>query len=412
MNKSFCKLSVIAVLLGLMFSLFSCCGDITYKDAEYPEQRIYMPTAYLNNGQLVIDDITKTRGDLAIEGNPYKYVLDMAKNEFRVPLSAYRAGINNDGALTITVNANTDVIATINEDRTDPYLLIPADKYSLVNSVEMKSGEGIAKFDLIVDLDFLRDNPNRIYAIGVEVSSDQIEVNPDLSTTAVIIHSKIMTPVANFSFSIDPDDKKKIFFNNRSLMSEEYLWDFGDGATSTEVSPAHEYSDYGTYTVTLTATGITGDEDKTVKTEAILVAEYVPEMLNIVSVNPTPMMTVVEQIENYFRFIVTGRASYAITSGFTRILPPEAVIFSFEYRNTMAVNELQIYLGTGTGFSATAINLGIVPVSEEWTEYTVDLTDSRSNWGNIGDNLRIHFGQAQSVGMEMEVRNIHFKFKD
>jgi len=36
-----------------------------------------------------------------------------------------------------------------------------------------------------------------------------------------------------------------------------YLWNFGDGETSTEMSPAHTYDDWGTYYVTLTVTGNT-----------------------------------------------------------------------------------------------------------------------------------------------------------
>jgi PKD repeat protein len=81
-----------------------------------------------------------------------------------------------------------------------------------------------------------------------------------------------MKPTANFTFSFDNADNKKVFFNNTSLMSEKYQWNFGDGsATSDDQSPSHVYSTLGTYTVTLTAIGITGDEDKNVKTEVITI---------------------------------------------------------------------------------------------------------------------------------------------
>jgi PKD repeat protein len=33
-----------------------------------------------------------------------------------------------------------------------------------------------------------------------------------------------------------------------------YLWDFGDGSTSTEENPSHVYTAVGRYTVTLTVT--------------------------------------------------------------------------------------------------------------------------------------------------------------
>ena len=39
-----------------------------------------------------------------------------------------------------------------------------------------------------------------------------------------------------------------------------YLWDFGDGTTSVEVSPQHLYAEAGTFNVTLTATNIGGSD--------------------------------------------------------------------------------------------------------------------------------------------------------
>jgi len=43
----------------------------------------------------------------------------------------------------------------------------------------------------------------------------------------------------------------------------DYLWNFGDGQTSTELSPSHTYSSVGTYTVTFTATGPGGSDVET-----------------------------------------------------------------------------------------------------------------------------------------------------
>jgi gliding motility-associated-like protein len=44
------------------------------------------------------------------------------------------------------------------------------------------------------------------------------------------------------------------FFNNTSLGGQNFLWDFGDGSTSTDPYPTHLYSNPGVYTVHLTAT--------------------------------------------------------------------------------------------------------------------------------------------------------------
>ena len=53
-------------------------------------------------------------------------------------------------------------------------------------------------------------------------------------------------------------DAKSLFattpieFSNLSTNAGSYTWDFGDGNTSTQVSPVHTYANAGTYTVTLT----------------------------------------------------------------------------------------------------------------------------------------------------------------
>ena len=48
----------------------------------------------------------------------------------------------------------------------------------------------------------------------------------------------------------------EMIFNNQSTGATSYLWDFGDGNTSTAENPSHTYQDAGTYTVRLQAIGI------------------------------------------------------------------------------------------------------------------------------------------------------------
>jgi PKD repeat protein len=44
-----------------------------------------------------------------------------------------------------------------------------------------------------------------------------------------------------------------VSFTNQSTGASSYLWDLGDGSTSTAVNPSHVYSAAGTYTVKLRA---------------------------------------------------------------------------------------------------------------------------------------------------------------
>lgn len=44
----------------------------------------------------------------------------------------------------------------------------------------------------------------------------------------------------------------EVSFTNKSVLGDEWLWDFGDGVTSTVIDPKHTYSEPGLYEVTLT----------------------------------------------------------------------------------------------------------------------------------------------------------------
>lgn len=59
------------------------------------------------------------------------------------------------------------------------------------------------------------------------------------------------TPNAMFSYSTGASFT--VTFTNLSEDASSYLWDFGDGVTSTAVNPSHTYVSRGSKTVTLTA---------------------------------------------------------------------------------------------------------------------------------------------------------------
>lgn len=58
------------------------------------------------------------------------------------------------------------------------------------------------------------------------------------------------------AFSSDSYANRVQFTNMSSEDCQTYLWDFGDGTTSTLASPLHVYAEPGTYTVRLTARGV------------------------------------------------------------------------------------------------------------------------------------------------------------
>lgn len=66
-------------------------------------------------------------------------------------------------------------------------------------------------------------------------------------------------PQANFTGVVDV---LTVTFTNTSKFADSYSWDFGDGATSAQLSPTHTYAAPGIYKVKLTATNSAGTNVK------------------------------------------------------------------------------------------------------------------------------------------------------
>lgn len=75
------------------------------------------------------------------------------------------------------------------------------------------------------------------------ISCSEEDTKVDLPTSAIINYS-----VAD----------KQVAFTALTHNADTYLWDFGDGQTSTDKDPVHIYTDGGYYTATLTVSGGTG----------------------------------------------------------------------------------------------------------------------------------------------------------
>ncbi|MEZ4791206.1 MAG: PKD domain-containing protein [Flavobacteriales bacterium] len=84
----------------------------------------------------------------------------------------------------------------------------------------------------------------------------------------IVIHE---APEASFNVLKQEYDNTvpSIHFENRSLGGQSYLWDFGDGSTSTIAHPDHIYKKAGVYTVNLAVVNGNGCEDRAERTVRI-----------------------------------------------------------------------------------------------------------------------------------------------
>jgi gliding motility-associated-like protein len=64
----------------------------------------------------------------------------------------------------------------------------------------------------------------------------------------------VKPPIAKFGFIPDCNNRLQFAFKDSSIGATDWLWEFGDGNTSTEQNPVHTYSTYSAYSVKLTVT--------------------------------------------------------------------------------------------------------------------------------------------------------------
>jgi PKD repeat protein len=81
----------------------------------------------------------------------------------------------------------------------------------------------------------------------------------DSDEAETIVSNSAVNPVASFTSSQQGQDLESRYTWNFSSVLENtsvFVWDFGDGNTSSEANPSHTYERAGTYTVILTVYGI------------------------------------------------------------------------------------------------------------------------------------------------------------
>lgn len=105
------------------------------------------------------------------------------------------------------------------------------------------------------------------YIVTLTVNGDTD--NSDTVEKTVVVFNPA-APIVDFTATEDTNDWKTFNFSNHTTKATSYSWDFGDGGTSTQEEPSHQYSgdeDVIEYTVRLTATNdATGDSAYTEKT--------------------------------------------------------------------------------------------------------------------------------------------------
>ncbi|WP_155396543.1 PKD domain-containing protein [Methanosarcina barkeri] len=140
-----------------------------------------------------------------------------------------------------------------------------------VNFTDQSTGTPTAwawDFENDSTVDSTQQNPTHTYSTPgnytVSLTVTNVGGNNSTVKTDYITASSVI-PVANFSANkIHGISPLSVTFTDQSTNTPtEWLWDFGDGNTSTSQNPTHTYTTVGTYTVKLEATNLAGTSNIT-----------------------------------------------------------------------------------------------------------------------------------------------------
>ena len=118
-------------------------------------------------------------------------------------------------------------------------------------------------------------NPTFIYN-NKGTYTPTLQVTNSLGCNRTVSGNTIRATFPTIGFSVDSvacTSDSLSFNNNSSGISLTYLWDFGDGTTSTERNPTHRYMTEDTFNVCLTVTDVNGCDTTLCKIDEIIIAD-------------------------------------------------------------------------------------------------------------------------------------------
>ena len=187
---------------------------------------------------------------------------------------------------------------------------------------------------------------------------------------------------------------------------DSWLWDFGDGNTSTLRHPSHNYADTGLYTVTLTATNEQGSDTKT-KTDYIQVFERPPAPA--VEFYASQTFAEVSEIIAFTDSSKNDPNQWLWDFGDGGVSTEQHPVYSYPTSGIYTVKLIATNdVGSDTLVKEDFIQIGIVGLApeayygSEISNLTVEFTDSSQNnptqwaWDFDADNPGVFLSQDQN----------------
>lgn len=185
-------------IVCLTCMLAVACNKEDYRDAVYPENKIYMPTAVngvSEDGIYIINKATDEHPSVVTPGASRKYLLDKENNSFIVLLGIVQSGLHDKSDLKVNISVDDVKVGELIASGKLPEgtVLLPASDYTLPSVVYFPSDKQNVAFDLSIRLDALSGaNIGKKYAVAVKIDCADVTVNPALSETVILIDTAFL----------------------------------------------------------------------------------------------------------------------------------------------------------------------------------------------------------------------------
>ena len=190
--KSVKNIAFVCAGIYAVLAVSSC--DVKIVDAGYPSQKIYLPAAVESN-IYTVDQANISTGSTPTTGNPYQFLIDYDEGTFTIPLSIYRSGINNDGAVNVDVWLDEELVydTILDGGLSRDVEVITGDILleDVPSKVVIPDGQSSALFNVVLDYYYLLDRPDRQMAFGISIDTDDRELNEEASRLIVVIDTSI-----------------------------------------------------------------------------------------------------------------------------------------------------------------------------------------------------------------------------
>ncbi|MGK0434410.1 MAG: PKD repeat protein, partial [Planctomycetota bacterium] len=212
-------------------------------------------------------------------------------------------------------------------------------------------------FDNDGTVDSTEQSPNFTYAttgsftVKLTASND---AGSDQVTKTDFVVTVASAPVPDFSATptSGPASLAVQFTDTSTENPTSWLWDFGDGNSSTQQNPLHTYTVVGTYTVVLTATNVAGS---TTETKTNFVSVFTPV---VASFTATPTTGNAPLLVNFDASGTTGATSYSWDFGDGSMGTGQTTSNTYSVGGTLTAT----LTATGPGGTDTAMTT-ITPIS-------------------------------------------------